>query len=196
MRTTFGSDFYKRFYFNPRTRVTTRTETIGRAQTLAVLVKHLELPVRTILDAGCGLGWMRGPLLRAFPGATYQGIEVSRHICERYGWKQASIDSYRSRSRFDLVICYDVIQYLPDAQAARALGNLARLCRGALYLHVPTLEDWRRNADHAYSDDDVHFRTTAWYRTRLARSFRHAGFGLYVRRSVPLVQWELAKART
>jgi trans-aconitate methyltransferase len=193
-RIAFGSDYYNRFYFNPRTRVTTRVEATARARTVAALVKHLELPVRTILDAGCGLGWLRRPLLQAFPRATYVGIEVSQHICERYGWTHTSVDAYRTRSRFDLVICYDVLQYLSDAQAARAIANLARLCRGALFLHVPTREDWRHNADHSCSDGDVHFRSTAWYRTRIARHFRHAGFGLYVRRSVSLIQWELAKA--
>ena len=115
-------------------------------------------------------------------------------MCERYGWTQASLASYRTRARFDLVICYDVLQYLTDAEAARALANLGRLCRGALFLHAPTREDWRRNADQSCSDEDIHLRSTDWYRKRLARRFRHAGFGLYVRRSVPLVQWELAKA--
>ena len=137
---------------------------------------------------------MRRPLLRAFPRATYTGIEVSSHICERYGWTHASIASYRTRTRFDLVICYDVLQYLTDAEAARALANLGRLCRGALFLHAPTREDWLRNADRSCSDEDIHLRSTDWYRSRLARRFRHVGFGLYVRRSVPLVQWELAKA--
>ena len=194
-RDTFNAAFYRRFYFDPRTRVTTRAETIERAQTVAALVKHIELPVRTILDAGCGLGWMRQPLLRAFPRAKYTGLEVSAHICERYGWTQESIASYRTRTRFDLVVCYDVLQYLTDAEAARAIANLGRLCRGALFLHAPTREDWQRNADRSCSDEDIHLRPTAWYRTRLARRFRHMGFGFYVSRSVPLVQWELARTR-
>ena len=107
--------------------------------------------------------------------------------------------THRSRriaraQRFDLVVCYDVLQYLTDAEAARAIANLGRLCRGALFLHAPTREDWQRNADRSCSDEDIHLRPTDWYRTRLARRFRHAGFGLYVRRNVPLVQWELARA--
>ena len=192
-RKAFDAAFYRRFYFDPRTKVTTREETAARARTVAALVEHLELPVRTILDAGCGLGWMRQPLLRAFPRAKYTGIEVSGHICQRFGWTHASIASYRRRARFDLVICYDVLQYLTDAEAARAIANLGRLCRGALFLHVPTREDWQRNADQSCSDEDIHLRSTDWYRRRLARHFRHAGFGLYVRRGLPLVQWELAK---
>src|SRR5262245_10314062 len=132
-RHTFDSSFYRRYYLQPRTRVTTRAETVARANAVAALLKHIELPVRTILDAGCGLGWMRAPLLRAFPRAKYTGLEVSEHICERYGWTHASIASYRTRARFDLIVCYDVLQYLTDVEAASAIANLGRLCRGALF---------------------------------------------------------------
>ena len=51
--------FYRRFYIDPRTQVMSRAETVARAKTVATLVRHLDIPVRTILDAGCGLGWMR-----------------------------------------------------------------------------------------------------------------------------------------
>jgi len=37
----------------------------------------------------------------------------------------ATFDSPRS---FDLVICYDVLQYLTAREAAAALRNLGRLC--------------------------------------------------------------------
>lgn len=187
----FNASFYERFYENPRTRVTTPEEMSLRATAIAGLVQYLEMPVKRILDAGCGMGWMRPGLERAFPQAEYVGLEVSDHLCQRYGWVQASLATYRAHRRFDLVICYDVLQYLTDREAARALVNLARLCRGALYFHAPTLEDWRKNADRSTSDSNVRFRPADWYRARLNRGFRHVGFGLHVRRGVPVVQWEL-----
>lgn len=190
----FDARFYQRFYVDPRTRVTTRAEMSRRATAVAVLAKQLQLPVERILDAGCGLGWMRPALLRGFPRATYVGLEVSEHLCRQHGWTQASLATYRSRARFDLIICYDVMQYLPERDASRAMSNLGRLCRGALYFHAPTREDWRHNADRSCSDSDIHLRAAAWYRARLARHFRHAGFGLYVRRGVFFGQWELEKA--
>src|SRR3954452_10060084 len=190
----FDKSFYQRFYVNPRTRVTTRDEMSRRAVAMGALAKHLDLPMRRILDAGCGMGWMRSALLKAFPSATYTGLEVSEHLCKRHGWIQASLADYRSRSRFDLIICYDVLQYLSDREAIRALANLARLCRGAVYFHAPTQEDWKENADAACSDGDIHLRPADWYRSRLERNFDHAGFGLHVRRGVPFAQWELEKA--
>jgi len=187
----FGPAFYERFYENPRTRVTTRGEMARRATAVAALVQQLELPVRRILDAGCGLGLMRPTLLKAFRGASYTGIEVSEHLCERHGWTQASLASYRPRGRFDLVVCYDVLQYMTDREAVRALANLGRICRGALYCVAPTREDWNGNADRSCSDNDVELRAAQWYRARLAKQFHYVGFGLHIRRGVAFGQLQL-----
>ncbi len=191
----FDSEFYQRFYLSPRTRVTTAAEMRRRATTVATIVKQLQLPVRRILDAGCGLGWMRPALSEAFPRSTYVGLEVSEHLCRLHGWTQASLAAYRSRARFDLIICYDVMQYLPQREAARAMSNLGRLCRGALYFHASTVEDWQYNADRSSSDDNVHLRDADWYRSRLARQFRYLGLGIHLQRDVPAFQWELEKPR-
>lgn len=194
MANRFDARFYRRFYMNPRTRVTSRGEMARRAGMVAALVKQLELPVRRILDAGCGLGWLKPPLLEAFPRAVYVGLEVSEHLCREHGWVRESLAKYRPRARFDLIICYDVMQYLSDREAARAMANLARLSRGALYFHAPTLEDWRENADVSSSDGDINLRGASWYRSRLARHFEHAGFGVHVRRGVSWGQWELERS--
>lgn len=193
MSNQFTPEFYKRFYTSPRTRVTTQAEMQRRAWAVAALVKQLELKVSRMLDVGCGLGWMRAPLLEAFPRATYVGLEVSEHLCREHGWIRQSIATYRPRGYFDLIICYDVLQYLSDAEATRALSNMARVSRGALYFHAPTVEDWERNADRSCSDGDIRLRPASWYRERLARHFRHAGFGIHLRRRVPLYLWELEK---
>jgi SAM-dependent methyltransferase len=194
MSNRFDARFYQRFYMNPRTRVTTQEEMARRAGMVAALVRQLELPVKRILDAGCGLGWLRAPLLDAFPGARYIGLEVSEHLCREHGWVNESLADYRPRARFDLIICYDVMQYLSDRESARAMANLARLSRGALYFHAPTQEDWRNNADRDTSDSNITLRDASWYRSRLARHFEHAGFGVHVRRGVPWGQWELERS--
>lgn len=190
---TFDAKYYQRFYLNPRTRVITPADSARRAALIAAVLRQLELPVRRILDAGCGLGLMRDTLLQAFPGVHYVGLEVSEHLCKQLGWVQASLARFRSRVPFDLIICNDVLQYLADREAASALANLGRLCRGALYFHALTTEDWQRNADTRCSDGDVYFRSAQWHRQRLARSFRFVGFGMHVRRGLPIVQWELER---
>lgn len=190
----FTPDFYQRFYANARTRVTTKAEMYRRATAVAALVRHLEIDVARILDAGCGLGWMREGLLEIWPRAHYVGIEVSQHLCEELGWVRASLADYRTRGQFDLIICYDVMQYMSDRDAVKAMNNLARLSRGAVYFHAPTVEDWHANADRSVSDSAIRLREAQWYRSRLARSFRHAGYGIHVRKGIEIHQWELEKA--
>ena len=89
---------------------------------------------------------LKAPLALEFPSASYTGLEVSEYLCQTHGWIQASVVDYRSTRPFDLVMCHDVCQYLDDAAAARAIGNLARLCRGVLSFSVPTRRDWRTAA--------------------------------------------------
>ena len=74
---------------------------------------------------------MRRQLLRHFPRARYTGLEVSEYLCRKHGWEQGSAATFRSGRPFDLVVCYDVLQYLQTREAAAALRNLALLCRGA-----------------------------------------------------------------
>ncbi len=187
----FGRDYYQRFYRNARSSVTSQAEMTARANLIAAYVKHIDCPVGSVLDAGCGLGLMRTALLRALPGATYVGLEYSEYLCQKYGWLNGSIADYRPRQPFDLVVCYDVLQYLDDTSAAKAMRNFANLCRGVLFFSALTRRDWRENADQRRTDPAVTMRTAEWYRTRLRRHFRHIGAGFWIRRGAPLVTWEL-----
>lgn len=187
----FGRDYYRRFYRDGRTSVTSRAEMTARANLIAAYTRHIGCPVASILDAGCGLGLMRDPLLRALPGATYVGLEYSEYLCDRYGWVQGSLATYRPRKPFDLVVCFDVFQYLDDTSAEKAMRNFARLCRGVLFFSALTRRDWRENADQSRTDPDVTMRTGAWYRKRLAKNFRPISAGFWIRRGAPLVTWEL-----
>jgi SAM-dependent methyltransferase len=192
-RARFDAAFYQRYYRNRRTRIVSAEQTRRRAQKLIAGARDLQIPIRRILDAGCGLGTLRAPLLRAFPGAKYTGLEVSEYLCRRYGWINESLAAYKPKVQFDLLICQDVLQYLPDGEARRAMANLARLCAGLVYFNVPTLEDWRGIADPKGSDGQIILRHAAWYRDRLRRHFRHLGQGLLIHRSWEVPQWEMER---
>ena len=187
----FDAGFYRRFYLDPRTRVVTRAEMARRADLIAAFVRHAQYPVRRILDVGCGLGLMRTALLRHFPRASYTGLEASAYLCERFGWAHGSAATFASRRPFDLVVCYDVLQYLAPREAAAALRNLGQLCRGVLHFGVLSTEDWELYCDRSITDRNVHVRPGAWYRRRLAPTFINAGSGMFVRRGAPIHLWEL-----
>ncbi len=187
----FDRAYYQRYYYDPRTAVATRREMHSRARLIAALTVQAGLPVRRILDAGCGTGLMRGALTRLLPRARYTGLEMSSYLCRRYGWARGRIEDYRARAPFDLVICYDVLQYLERAAARRALANLGRLCRGVLYFTALTAYDFEHNCDQQRTDPEVYLRSARWYRAQLQSQFREVGAGLWLRRGAPLTLWEL-----
>jgi SAM-dependent methyltransferase len=188
---TFDRDYYKLYYYDPRTAVINRREMQTKARLIAAYALHTGLPVKRILDAGCGTGLLRSAFRRYLPRATYTGIESSDYLCERYGWQRAAIESYKTATPFDLVVCYDVLQYLDSATASRALTNLGRLCRGVLFFTALTRVDWEHNCDRSRTDPDVHLRSAQWYRSRLKTSFREAGAGFWLRRGAPFTAWDL-----
>lgn len=193
--TAFGSAYFRQFYFNPKTRVTTAAEMRDRAALIAAVLRHAKIPVRRILDAGCGIGHLRKAFAALLPRARYTGLERSEYLCARYGWTRASVVDFTPRTGYDLVVCYDVLQYLADEDAARAIANLARLSRAAVYVSALTREDWRANCDRRRTDRDVHLRRGAWYARRLKRRFRYLGFGVWIRKDVTTILWELERAK-
>jgi trans-aconitate methyltransferase len=179
----FDAAFYRRFYVDRRTRVSSRAAVARLARFVAAYLAYLEIPVRGILDAGCGVGFWRDAACDLWPRARYHGIEISEYLCRRYGWTRASLVDYKPRRQFDLIVCQSVLQYLSDHDAARAIETLSTLARGAVYLEVPTTEDWRETCDRRRTDGAVRLRSARWYRRRLARHFVAAGGGLFVARS-------------
>ena len=162
-----------------------------RAELIAAILRHAALPVKSILDAGCGIGLFKPAFARAMKRARYVGLEVSDYLCRRYGWRYGSIADFRPAAPFDLVVCFDVLQYLDDREAVRAMANCGRLARVALYFSALTTEDWRMNCDRLRTDGNVNLRPAAWYRARLTRDFYYYGLGVWVRRTHPRVQWSL-----
>jgi hypothetical protein len=189
----FGAAYFRKFYLSATTRVVTPSEMRSRATLIAALLTHLQIPVRSILDAGCGIGLLRRPFAAVLPRARYVGLEFSEYLCRRYGWQRGSVVTHVPRSPSDLLICYDVLQYLDDAEAARAIGNFARLTRAALYVSALTREDWRDNCDRTRTDRAVHLRSGAWYRRRLGKAFRYVGFGVWLRKDVSAILWDLER---
>src|SRR5690606_14618386 len=109
------------------------------ASFVAAYLTYLNVPVRRILDLGCGVGHWRDAAAKLWPKASYLGVEYSSYLCHRFGWQQGSAADFVPSGRhreFDLVICQGVLQYLGDDEAASAIDNFGRLCRGALYLEA------------------------------------------------------------
>jgi SAM-dependent methyltransferase len=185
----FDAAYYARYY--GELRLAANVETLVRF--VSAYLDHLGVGVETILDFGCGQGFWRAPLERAYPSARYTGVELSEHACETHGWVRGSVVDHVHEPGADLVVCQGVLQYLSDAEARAAIRNLARHTRGALYLEALTREDWKFNCDQTATDGDVHLRPAAWYREQLRKQFKSCGGGLFLPRDSPVVLFELER---
>lgn len=142
------------------------------------------LPVRSVLDVGAGVGMWRDWYRANHPRVRVRSTDISEYACRRYGHEQRDIAHWRPDRPADLTICHGVLQYLADADAARAIEHLAAGTRSVLYLEVPTAHDLAHIVDPTSSDMAVHARSAAWYRRRLTAHFQQAGAGLWVRHGV------------
>lgn len=149
---------------------------LARKVTLAVAMAeyHLERPLRSVLDIGCGEGAWRAPLLKLRPKAQYLGFDSSRYAIGRHGARRnlhfarfADFEHLRPCPPVDLLVCSDVLHYLPARELDRGLPGLAALCGGVAFLECFARED------QAEGDDDGFLqRPAAFYRRR----FEGAGF--------------------
>lgn len=163
-----------------------RREGIGGAKRLARKVAlavataeyHLERPIRSVLDIGCGEGAWRAPLMKLRPKLQYLGFDSSEYAIGKHGARRnlhfarfGDFAHLRPCAPVDLLVCSDVLHYLPVREIDRGLPGLAELCGGIAFLECFARED------EAEGDDDGFFnRPAAFYRKRFAMAgFRQVG---------------------
>ncbi|MDH3197081.1 MAG: class I SAM-dependent methyltransferase [Candidatus Krumholzibacteria bacterium] len=184
VRRDFDRAFFRRYYHDASTAVVHLGEAQRRVRFVLAYLDFLGVEVKSVLDAGCGVGLWRRALRRIDRSIAYTGIDTSEYLCRRYGWTRASITEFRSRRKFDLVVCQDMLQYLDGDELRLAVDRVARLCRGACYVEVPTREDFaERTLDLVRTDRRIHLRGVRFYRRLLAEHFIAAGGGIFLPRN-------------
>ena len=187
----FDRAYYDRWYRNDETRTFMTEFTPAIVRFVLAYLDYLEVEVKTVLDAGCGLGHWGTALKDLGRDVRYQGLETSDYLCRELRWEKGSIVDYQARDPFDLVVCQGVLQYLSDAECKAAIDNIATLCSEALYLEVLTRRDARENCIPERTDTDVYLRKGQWYRKRLGVHFVNLGGGLFISRACAATCYEL-----
>ncbi len=146
---------------------------------------------RTVLDIGCGTGSFFRKFGRHFGGKT--GTDHSRRMlriaakrCRHLGdclWLQADVQNLPPalRGRGDLVVCSNVITFVPAAACRRALRQVVRCARpgGWVMLVLPALESHDRAIALETGRSRPHPGSTAIVRRddRRQRFYARAGAG-------------------
>jgi SAM-dependent methyltransferase len=145
----YDREYYRRWYRSPESRIAT-AEGVARKVRLAVAAAEfmLQRPIDTVLDIGCGEGSWRAPLLKMRPRAKWLGVESSHYVLSRFGRSRnivrgtfANLKALELDQTFDLIVCADVVQYIPDADLRRGLREIRRLTGGVAYIETFAGED-------------------------------------------------------
>jgi trans-aconitate methyltransferase len=192
---SFDRQYYQRYYVDPETRVYDQARHASLVVGMVNLIEWFGTDLDTVLDVGAGLGWWGAWLKANRPATHVTSTELEAEICKAYGHQQADITSWRLKQQFDLVVCQGVLPYLSDAGAVKAIGNLAAMCRGFLYLEAITKEDFKSSIDAERTDLRVELRPAAFYRRHLKPHFREVGGGLWAARSADLPFYALEGQR-
>jgi SAM-dependent methyltransferase len=190
----FDKQYYERFYEREESRAS-GPEEFGRLFDFVLnYLRYIEVPVRDVLDLGCGLGRWGTALAEYDADIKYTGVDPSPYLCETYGWNQTTVDGFKSRRKYDLVICQDVLPYLKPRQIKDGLANIARLTRGAAYIQVVSKQDWDNDVVDPNRTDPAMNRLDAdWYRREFKRHFTNCGGGLFLPKTSETPLWELEK---
>lgn len=141
--------YFERWYRDPSTRVHVR-DSVERKVRFAVHAAEylLEEPVTRVLDVGCGEGAWQPILKRLRPRARYTGVDPSEYAVRRYGRSRnlrrggfGELGSLGIRGRFDLIVCSDVLHYVPDEELVPGLAALVALLEGVAFLEAFTSAD-------------------------------------------------------
>jgi SAM-dependent methyltransferase len=148
-RKTYDEAYFTKWYRDPRTRVHTPDSVRRKVRmVLGVAEYFLGRELRTVLDVGAGEGTWGVELRRLRPGLRYVGIDPSEYVVARHGRRRniklGSFEKLHTMNLgrgYDLVVCADVLQYIPDAELKRGARHIAGLIIGVAFLESYTTGD-------------------------------------------------------
>jgi 2-polyprenyl-3-methyl-5-hydroxy-6-metoxy-1,4-benzoquinol methylase len=194
-RKSYDEAYFKKWYRDPRTRVHT-PEAVRRKVRMVVGVAEYFLgrKLRSVLDVGAGEGAWRREIRRIRPAVRYLGVDPSEWVVARHGRRRnirlgsfEELPGLQLGRGHDLIVCADMLQYVPDAALRRGVRHLASILRGMAYLEAYTSGD-----DMEGDLEGWHPRTKAQYRAVFARAgLVGCGLHCYLTREIALKAVEL-----
>jgi SAM-dependent methyltransferase len=155
---TYDRAYFDRWYRDPREAVIHRDVLARRVQLALSAAEYiLEHPVTSVLDVGCGEAPWRALVRMARPGASYVGVDSSEYAVRRFGRRRnirlgrfGDLGRMKLGGPFDLIVCSDVLHYVPTPEARRGLRAIARLLGGLAFIEFFSKEDDTIGDDEGY----------------------------------------------
>jgi len=195
MSAAFDARYFRRYYESLGSRVYGANQIAQLAQGVTGLVGWFGGDLDSVLDVGAGIGLWTDWFAVHRPGVRYVSVDVSEYACAKYGHERRDIVRWRSKRRFDLIVCQGVLPYLDDSECETAVSNMAAMCKGFLYVEAITARDLRDVCDRNRTDVTVRARSATFYRRLLNRHFEPLGCGLHHIRGGDKVFYELERSR-
>jgi SAM-dependent methyltransferase len=145
----FDKTYFDKWYRSRKHKIGTRAD-LERQIHLGVAAAELVLmrPIRSVLDVGAGEGRWHPIIKEIRPRAKYYGIDPSEYTVSRFGKERnivqggiTDITRLFKRKKFDLVVCWGVLNYLPPATVQEGLKQIASVLEGVAFLEIYTDKD-------------------------------------------------------
>ena len=194
-RKSYDEAYFRKWYRDPRTRVHTPQAVRRKVRMVVGIAEYfLGRKLRSVLDVGAGEGAWRREIRRIRPDVRYLGIDPSDWVVARHGRRRnirlgsfEQLPTLQLGRAHDLIVCADVLQYVPDAALKRGVRHLASILTGMAYLEAYTTGD-----DMEGDLEGWHPRTKAQYRAVFARAgLVGCGVHCYLTRETALKAVEL-----
>ncbi|THD07223.1 class I SAM-dependent methyltransferase [Rhodanobacter lindaniclasticus] len=172
MPKTYDRSYFDKWYRDPSHAVGSPAELRRKvAMAVAQTEYYLGRTIRNVLDVGCGEAAWRAPLRALRPGVEYRGLDASEYVVARYGRSRqiglarfGQLEQLRFDTRFDLIVCSDVLHYLKPAEIRAGLHGVGEMLDGVAFLEVFTSRD-----DVAGDRQGFVARVPAWYLREFGR---------------------------
>jgi SAM-dependent methyltransferase len=165
----YDERYFTKWYRNPQTRVHTPDAVRRKVRMVVGVAEHfLGREVRSVLDIGAGEGAWRSELRRFRPAIRYMGIDPSEYVVRRHGRRRnihhgrfEDLPTLSLGSSYDLIVCADVLQYIPTPALRQGVRHIAGILNGVTFLESYTSvdeKDMTGDLAHWHSRSKRHYR--------------------------------------
>jgi SAM-dependent methyltransferase len=185
----YDKRYFDKWYRNPAHRVSTAASA-GRkaAMALAVAEYYLERPVKTVLDVGCGEGQWQPIMKKLRKGIRYTGVDPSEYAVGRFGKKRnlklggfGDLAKLRLGMSYDLIICSNILYYVPGTELATGIKELAARLEGVAFFEAYASDEVLKGDTRMMEKRDTGFYKKLFRRNGLVACGPHCYAGNVLR---------------